>query len=385
MKILHTADWHLGRIFHGIHLTDDQAHSLQQIKTIAQETKVDVIVIAGDIYDRAVPPPEAVKLLDDTLCSFLFDLKIPVIMIAGNHDSPDRLSFGSRLFATHGLHLCGSLQYPINPVILSDENGPVYFYPIPYAEPSLVREKTGITDIKEHDSAMSVIVNAIKSTHPQKIRSVICAHAFVQGGVTGDSERPLTIGGTGSVDISTFNDFSCTLLGHLHRPQCLSNTTIHYSGSLMSYSFSEVNHRKSVTIIDIDKSGAVTTESMQLSPLHAVRCIDGTIAEILSDASSDSSPNDYIMIKLRDREPILDAMGKFRSVYPNVLHIERTGIESFLSETVADKVDHRKISDEELFSAFFSQTTGVALSDTQRDFLKLIIQKVNLKEREADL
>jgi exonuclease SbcD len=384
MRILHTSDWHLGRIFQNIHLTDDQAYVLEQIKGIARERAVDVIVVAGDIYDRAVPPPEAVRLLDDTLYSILLDLKIPIIMIAGNHDSPDRLSFGSRLFNHHGLHLSGTLQYPIGPTILSDSNGPVAFYAIPYSETALVREKSGSQEIREHSDAMGVIVNSLQATTPASARRVICAHAFVQGGITQESERPICIGGSGSVDTTLFDGFTCTLLGHLHRPQWFKESTIHYSGSILPYSFSEADHTKSVSIIDIDATGKLTSEYIPLSPRHAVRCIDGTLSQIITNGASDPSPLDYLLIRLLDTEPILDAIGKLRMVYPNVMLIERPGLESLISEENQNRVDHRKLSDEDLFAAFFSQTTGVALNDAQNEFFTSIVQKVRAKEREVN-
>lgn len=384
MRILHTSDWHLGRIFQNIHLTDDQAYVLEQIKGIARERSVDVIVVAGDIYDRAVPPPEAVRLLDDTLYSLLLDLKIPIIMIAGNHDSPDRLSFGSRLFDHHGLHLSGALRYPVSPIVIPDSDGPVAFYAIPYTETALVREKSGCQEIREHNDAMGVIVNSLQATTPATARRVICGHAFVQGGITQESERPICIGGSGSVDTTQFDGFTCTLLGHLHRPQWFKESMIHYSGSILPYSFSEADHKKSVTIIDIDAIGKITSEYVPLTPRHAVRCIDGTLSQIITNGSSDSSPEDYLLIRLLDTEPILDAIGKLRMVYPNVLLIERPGLESLINEENQNRIDHRKLSDEDLFAAFFSQTTGVALTDTQIGFFSSIVHKVRAKEREVN-
>ncbi len=382
MRILHTADWHLGRIFQGIHLTNDQVYVLDQIKTIARESDIDIIVITGDIYDRAVPPPEAVKLLDDTLSFFISDIKIPVIMIAGNHDSPDRLNFGSRLFASHGLYLIGILQLPLQPLILSDKHGQVHFYALPYAEPSFVREISGNQEVKEHNDAMASIINSIvKDTN--SVRQVMCGHSFITGGTTEESERPLSIGGTGSVDYSHFRRFTCSLLGHLHRPQWVLNSSIHYSGSILPYSFSEINHKKSITLIEIDAVGNLSYEYVPLTPLHAVRCIEGTLSQIINDASQDPHKYDYLLIRLHDREPILDAIGKLRNVYPNVLHLEKPGIESLISEEYLNKIDHRKLSDEDLFSAFFSQTTGLELSSEQAEFFFSIIQKVHRKEREA--
>ncbi len=382
MRILHTADWHLGRIFQGIHLTSDQVYILDQLKSIIRESKVDLIAVSGDIYDRAVPPPEAVKLLDDTISSFIFDLKIPMIIIAGNHDSPDRLNFGSRLFAAHNLFLSGSLQFPVDPIVLSDDNGPVHFYALPYAEPSMVRELTGNQEIREHNDAMSTIINGIEIN--KQTRTVLCGHAFVQGAdICKDSERPLCIGGTGSIDSEIFSKFTCTILGHLHRPQVVANSSIHYSGSILPYSFSETDHKKSVTLLDIDKDGKVTYEYIPLQPKHALRIVNGMMTEIIQAAAHDSKPDDYLLVRLQDKEPILDAIGKLRNVYPNVLLIERPGLESTISDLYETRVDHRKLSDEDLFAAFVSQTTGSTLTDAQAEFFLSIVEKVHRKEREA--
>ena len=383
MRILHTSDWHLGRIFQNVHLTDDRSFVLDQITSIIREYDIDTVVVAGDIYDRAVPPPEAVRLLDDMLCMLLFDCKKQVIMISGNHDSPDRLSFGSRLFAHHGLHLYGAFQFPVMPLRIPDTHGDICFYPVPYAEPSIVRERTGNDDIREHHDAMNAVVKSLQLSAGRSERSIFCGHAFVQGGITQESERPICIGGSGAVDIAVFSQFNCTLLGHLHRPQWFSSASVHYSGSILPYSFSEVDHQKSVTIIDMDASGAFTYEYVPLTPQRAFRIIDGTINKILSDSSRDSSPDDYILVRLLDTEPILDAIGKLRSVYPNVLAIERPGLEALISEQNHTRIDHRKFSDEDLFAAFFSQMTGMPLSDTQIDFFKSVVQKVHSKEREV--
>lgn len=381
MRVLHTADWHLGRIFHGIYLTEDQAYILEQIKTIAHDQQVDVVVVAGDIFDRAVPPPEAVKLLDEFFYDITFNLKIPVVMIAGNHDSPERLNFGSRLFSAHSLFLTGTLQFPLQPVVLNDHHGPVHFYSIPYSEPSLVREKTADTAVTDHDSAMSAMVKTILADQTAK-RRILCTHSFIQGGLISDSERPISIGGSGSVNASVFGCFTCVLCGHLHQHQWIDTGKIHYSGSPLKYSFSEVNHQKTVTILNIDAEGGVTSEYIPLNPKHNVRCIEGTLSDILSDSESDNGKEDYIMVKLMDELPVLDAIGKIRKVYPNVLHLERPSFEYKRADHGA--VDHRKLTDEDLFAAFFSQLTGALPTDEQRTSFAEIAAKIHKKEREAN-
>jgi len=324
MRILHTADWHLGRIFFGVHLTEDQAYVLDQFVDLVTETKADAVIIAGDIYDRSVPPVEAVKLLDDTLTRLAFGCKTPVFLIAGNHDSPDRLGFGSRLMTYQNLHVSGSFANICDPIILSDTHGPVYFYPIPYAEPSVIKGEFHIDDSLDHNQGMQTVIRSIRSTFKPDHRNVAIAHAFVRGGIVSDSERPLTVGGTGEVDCACFSGFNYSALGHLHKSQTVysgsdensigKNTNVTYSGSLLKYSFRETEHRKSVSLVTLNKKGRTTIEEIGLSPKRDVRSIKGTLEEIIRGAESDYRREDYLMVTLEDKGALLDAMGKLRDL-----------------------------------------------------------------------
>ncbi len=376
MRIIHTADWHLGRIFHGIHLTEDQAHVLDRFIDLVKDAKPDAVLVSGDIYDRAVPPPEAVSLLDDVLSRLCLDCGVPVVVIAGNHDSPDRLGFGSRLLATQKLHMLGSMVPPIKPITLEDKYGPILLHALPYAEPSVVREKLSREDVTDHDSAMRALT---EGTSPRSGRSVLMAHAFVPGCTESDSERPLTVGGTGTVDAACFEGFSYVALGHLHCPQETSADRIHYSGSLLKYSFAEAQHRKSVNLVEIDGNRACAVERIPLSPKRDVRCMEGKIEKLLDGNKSD----DYLSITLLDREPILDAMGKLREVYPNVLHIDRPFLTP--SGDVHGGADHRKMGDTELFAAFFSQVTGDELTVPENKAFSDVVDALRKRDREAAL
>lgn len=385
MRILHTSDWHLGRIFNNIHLTDDQSYILDQIKQIIREYNIDVIIVAGDIFDRAVPPPEAVTLLDNTLNDLLIDCKKNVIIISGNHDSPDRLSFGSRLFAHHGLHLFGNFQYPIPRITLHDNHGEVHFYAVPFTEPSIVRERCGKESIREHNDAMMTITQSITDTAIDNSRNIFCGHAFVQGGIIQESERPISVGGSGAVDLTNFSMFSCTLLGHLHKAQWFSAFPVHYCGSILPYSFSEIDHKKSVTVIDIDASGSYSYEYVPLTPRFAFRSISGMIDTILRDSVKDTSPNDYILVKLEDSVPVLDAIGKLRVVYPNIMAIERPGLEAIITSSQKSSIDHRTMTDDDLFRAFYKEVKGETMNDAQIEFLHSVFESLQNKEREVTL
>jgi exonuclease SbcD len=375
MRILHTSDWHLGRIFHGVHLTEDQAYILEQLIELIKDRKPDVILVAGDIFDRSVPPVEAVNLLDETLSKILMDYKIPTIMISGNHDSPDRVDFGSRLMEESRLHIIGRFNKNIKPVVIEDKFGPVYFYPLPYVEPAIVRESMEV-EIHSHDEAMNVLIGNIKNTMNMDKRNVLIAHTFAAGGEASESERPLTIGGSSVVDAAYFNDFNYAALGHLHRPQRIGGDNIRYSGSLMKYSFSEATQKKYIPIIEMDEKGNVSVETIELKPRRDLRCIEGYLEDILKGPQNGESREDYLMVTLKDDGAILDAMGKIRSIYPNALHIERPQFTSTNNRLNVDS-NFRKMDVSELFSSFFKQVTDTEMSDEQKTAFSDIVTKLN--------
>jgi DNA repair protein SbcD/Mre11 len=216
VRFLHTADWHLGRYLHGTSLLDDQAHVLETFVELARSEHVDAVVIAGDVYDRAVPPADAVSLLDDVLSRLVVGAGIPVIVIAGNHDSAERIGFGGRIFERQRLLLRGALD-KLDPVVLTDKHGEVAFHPLPYAEPTFVRALPGAEAVTDHQSAMSRMVGLLRAQRKAGQRNVLVGHAFVAGGSESESERPLSVGGSGMVAVDTFDGFDFVALGHLHR------------------------------------------------------------------------------------------------------------------------------------------------------------------------
>jgi len=384
VRFLHTSDWHLGRLFHGVHLTEDQAYILAQFNELVCDSKPDAIIIAGDIYDRAVPPIEAVELLNELVCKILLECKVPIIMIAGNHDSAERLGFGSRLLSGQGLYVAGPLTKEIVPVTLYDKYGPVYFAPFTYAEPALVRERLSCSAVGNHEQAMQAMIQQVSRKIPNGARSVAIAHAFIAGSMESESERPLSVGGSSMVNSSVFQPFSYTALGHLHNSQQAGNQTVRYSGSLLKYSFDEAQQQKGINMVEIDQHGNVTVEKISLSPRRDVRCIKGYFNQILQQPIEAKSRQDYLLVTLLDSEPILDAMGKLREIYPNVLQIEsprfsKTGVLSGLA------TDHRKLSEKELFAAFFTQMTGESMTAEQQEQLATVIEDLYRQEREAIL
>jgi exonuclease SbcD len=388
VRFIHTADWHLGRLFHGVHLTADQAHVLDQFVELAKEARPDVILIAGDIYDRAVPPPDAVELLDHVLSRLVIDLQIPVLLIAGNHDSPGRLNFASRLLAGRRLYVTGMLPKMCQPLVLHDTHGSVEYYGVPYAEPAMVRSCLGCDETAgDHNAATKAYLDSIRASRMPARRRVLIAHAFVAGGAVCESERPLSVGGAGTVDAAHFHGFDYVALGHLHRPQSLScdgskDQTLHYSGSLLKYSFDEAPQRKVVYMVEMDAAGRCSREAIALKPRRDVRRVSGRLAELLkSPPLHGASREDYLEVTLLDDGLVLDAIGQLREIYPNVLSVrpaERPG-----ASGPATLARVRTSSDAELFDSFFRHVTGDEPTAQQRAAFIATIDAMTAAQREV--
>jgi exonuclease SbcD len=366
MRILHLADLHIGKIFHDVYLTDDQVHILDQIVAIAKDRNVDIVAITGDIYDRSMPPVQATVVMDEFLTR-LVELGIRVILTPGNHDSAERLAFGGRLLCSRGLHIAPGLPDCIAPVVLEDRHGPVTFFPLPYIEPLLLKKSLDDPDIDSFDSALQSVM---RSLAPCNTRTVCLAHCFTQGGITSESERPLSIGGSSLVTPDHFSRFNLTLLGHLHRPQRISDT-IYYAGSPLKYSFSESDHQKQVAIYDLAADGSFIRETTPLTPLRDLRIIQGELEELLSAASSDQGRNDYLWITLTNRGVLFDYAAKIRDSYPNVLTITRTAYQT--DRTGEALIEIRNRSDQEIVAAFFRHVIGEDLTAAEAVLMETIL------------
>jgi exonuclease SbcD len=383
LRFLHTADWHLGRLFHGLHLTDDQAFVLEEFVAMARDVRPDFIVVAGDVYDRAVPPPDAVALLDDVLSRLVLDAAIPTIVIAGNHDSPDRLGFGARVLAERGLHVSGALRSEFRPLIFDAEGWRLAVAPLPYAEPATVRDRVEGCEASSHNEAMAALVARARAVMPSGARRLAVAHAFVAGAAESDSERPLSVGGSAGVDAAVFADFDYTALGHLHRPQRAGSDRVRYAGSLLKYSFAEADHTKSVALVELAGDGAVRVEEIALTPRRDVRRLQGSLAELLTGPPPGVGRQDYVEAVLTDREAIFDAIGKLRAVYPNCLRVDRRAFFERGMEAADTRFDHRGKTRMELFDLFWREVTGEAPSDAERELLEEVLRTSEAGERQA--
>ena len=370
MRILHLADLHLGKIFHDVHLTDDQGYILEQIVGIVRDNRVDVVAISGDVYDRSVPPVQATVIMDEFLSQLLIDLEVKVILAPGNHDSAERLAFAGRLVRQRGLHIAPALPGNVLPVQLEDTHGPVTFYPIPYVEPFMLRKSLDDPEITDFNDALSRVIGALG---PIEGRSVCLAHCFTQGGETSESERPLSIGGSSQVATSHFQRFDLTLLGHLHRPQKISDK-IFYAGSPLKYSFSETAHIKQVAIFDLAADGSFTREMIPLTPLRDVRTMKGELVDILAGADKDPGRDDYLWVELTDHGALFDYSAKIRAVYPNVLNITRSAYQR--DGDTEGAIELRNKSEAEIVSSFFRHVTGQGLNEAEQAVMQTVLDEM---------
>ena len=383
MKIFHTADWHLGKLVQGVYMTDDQRYVIEQFVQAIDEEKPDAIIIAGDLYDRALPPVAAVNLLDESLAKMVLKRNIPVLAIAGNHDSPTRVQFGSTLMKEAGLHIAGELRADMQPVVLQDAHGDVHFHLIPFAEPSIVKEVFGDDTITTYDEAMKKVTEHIQATMDPNARHIAIAHAFVtpngeKADNTSDSERPLAIGGSECVSSRYFEPFHYTELGHLHRAHYVLHEKIRYSGSLLKFSSSEATHEKGFLVIDLAADGTVEIGKRTFKPLRDLRIVEGTLQEILRHEPSE----DYVFVRLTDITPIVGAMEQIRSVYTNAMHVERKVMRT---ERIEEEsfVAREQLDDVSMFKAFYEQMTGAVASETAQAIFEEVLQDMLAEDRES--
>lgn len=368
MRFFHTSDWHLGRLFFGESLTGEQAALLQEFVRIADEYRPDAILISGDIYDRAVPPPEAVELLDEVLSRLVLDLNTPVLMIAGNHDSGARLSFGQRILGHKGLHVCSAVLPET--VLLEDKWGPVEFILMPYADTAAARLALGREDITDPDAAMQARVESLSPARTANRRRVALAHAFLTGGQPSESERPLSVGGSGAVATSHFAGIDYVALGHLHRPQQLEQGRCCYSGSPLKYSFDEAGQTKGFFAVELDGQGKVTPEFIPLPFQRDLRVREGRFADLMQGPLPGENTGDFLRIILQDETPVIQAIHRLRTLYPKTMEIQYRYQLAEMGPGTAERPQQRELSGLELFEAFAEWTQGRSLSESQLEALK---------------
>jgi exonuclease SbcD len=322
VRLIHTSDWHLGRTFHRVGMLDAQARFLDDLVDVVAREKVDAVVVAGDIYDRALPSVDTVALLDDALVR-LRAAGAQVILSSGNHDSAQRLGFGSRVMAAGGVHVRTDPRLVAVPVLLEDEHGPVAIYPIPYLEPSLVGDAIGIAPgvALTHQSVLTHAMGAVRADLAERgpgTRSVVAAHAFVVGGVASDSERDISVGGVAAVPLSVFDRVDYAALGHLHGRATLSET-VRYSGSPIAYSFSEVDQRKGSWLVDLGPDGVRRVDFVPAPVTRPLAILRGSLEDLLADPAHAAAESAYCQVTLTDSERPRSAMERIRTRFPHTL------------------------------------------------------------------
>ena len=385
MKIFHTADWHLGKLVQGEYMTEDQSFVLDEFVREVKAEQPDVIIIAGDLYDRAVPPTDAVQLLNSVLDTLVLELKIPVLAIAGNHDSPSRVDFGSNLMRQQGLYMVGNMTSDVSPVVLNDQHGEVHFHLVPYCDPSVVAHEFQDESVKTHNQAMEKITQNITHQSDKQARHVFIGHAFVTpyGEAeknTSESEKPLSIGGSEYVDAKHFEAFDYTALGHLHQAHYVKSENVRYAGSILKYSLSEANHNKGYFIVEMDSNGVSHIEKRSLTPKRDLRALEGKIDDLLQLERS----NDYVFVRLLDETPVLSPMEKLRTVFPNCMHVERKLNKMLKSKSDETKVQRQHLSEIELFRAFYKEVTDTEASLETETIFKEVLDELLKEERETE-
>lgn len=374
MKLIHLSDLHLGKRVNDFSMLEDQQYILAEILQIIDREKPDGVLIAGDVYDKSVPSAEAVALLDDFLVR-LSRRELRIFVISGNHDSPERMAFGGRLMERSGVHLAPVYDGRVEPVVLTDQYGPVKLYLLPFVKPSHVRRCFPEREIATYTDAVAAAIEAMGVD--TAVRNVLVTHQFVTGAARCDSEE-LSVGGTDNVDAAVFDPFDYVALGHIHGPQQVGRETVRYCGTPLKYSFSEAGHKKSVTVVELGAKGAVTIRTIPLKPLRDMVELRGTYEELTLRAFYEGTtyPRDYIHITLTDEEDIPDAVGKLRIIYPNLMKLDydnkrtRAGIRLEGAEDVQQK------SPLELLEEFYSNQNGQPMSEEQRAFARDMMERI---------
>ncbi len=382
MRIVHTSDWHLGKVLHGESLLDDQQYILNELTDYLIKEQAEVLLISGDLYDRPIPPVDAITLLNGFLEQLLSKIRITVIIISGNHDSAKRMSFGTKLLKTAGVHIVTDLEQCFTPIKLNDEYGEVCFYPIPFVDYAVAREYFNEPKIRNFDKAYEAILGKINEILDTTKRNICLAHAFIIGDSAekieqSESERPLVIGGTEYVSYSYFTNFDYVALGHIHKPQKVKQDNIRYSGSLLKYSFSEYKQKKSITDIDLQEKNNITIKQYSLTPIREVRQVKGKLTDLLTDVQYEQYKNDYVLIRLTDKGELVEPMSQLRTVFPKILKLERIAFMNNGTSKASDvKADEHvaKKTITEVFSKFYEDTTSNELSSEQ---LKIITKYAN--------
>lgn len=374
MKFLHLADLHLGKRVNGFSMLEDQAHILRQILAILDDERPDGVLIAGDVYDKSVPSVEAVGLLD----GFLTELRargVPVLLISGNHDSPERLAFGGRVMDSCGIHISPVYDGALAPVTLHDAFGPVHVWLLPFVKPAHVRRWFPDADIESYTDAVAEAVAHMDID--TAARNVLVTHQFVTGGARSGSEE-LSVGGTDNVDSGVFAPFDYVALGHLHGAQHIGRETIRYAGSPLKYSFSEARQHKSVTVVTLGEKGDVQVRTVALTPLRELREIRGSYDELTARSFYEHTTyrSDYLHLILTDEQDVFDAMSRLRTIYPYLMTLDYDNARTRAAGGMSVPAETERRTPLELFEALYQRQNHRPMSEVQRAYIAQLMEQI---------
>ncbi len=373
MKMIHLSDLHLGKKVNEFSMLEDQRYILKEILEIIDDESPDAVLIAGDIYDKPIPSAEAVELFDEFLVS-LAKRRQEVFIIAGNHDSAERLAFGNRLIDASGIHISPVYDGTVKSATLEDEYGEVNIYLLPFIKPVHVKRFFPEEEIVTYTDALHAAIRVMDIDKTK--RNVILAHQFVTGALRSDSEE-VSVGGLDNVDASVFEDFDYTALGHIHGPQDIGSEKVRYCGTPLKYSFSEKDHQKSVSVLELGEKGDLTVRCIPLHPLHDMKEVRGSFDELLKNERSE----DYYRVILTDEEDIPDALNDLRKVYPNLMRLDYDNTRTRHQAVLDNIEDLEDKSPEELFEEFYQKQNGTVLNEEQRKYLAGLIEEIWEEER----
>ena len=389
MRLIHLSDLHIGKRVNEFSMLEDQEYILKEILGIIDDEQPDGVIIAGDVYDKSVPSEEAVKLLDSFLTS-LAKRKRQVYIISGNHDSAAKLAFASSLIALSGIHISpvyDSTQIAmigdglVRPYKLEDGKGQmVNIYMLPFVKPAMVRAvfPDEADYIKDYTDACRVAVEHMDVD--EKVTNILAAHQFVTGAVRSESEE--NVGGLDNVDVSVFDSFDYVALGHIHGPQKVGRETVRYCGTPLKYSLSEANHTKSVTVVDIPENKKIEIRTVPLVPMHELREVKGTFDELMDRRNYEGTAvDDYLYVVLTDEDDVPDALGKLRTVYPNVMKLGYDNTRTRVTQTIDDGAVLEGKKPIDLFGELYEKQNNKEMSDEQRSFVQDIIDSIWKEER----
>lgn len=388
MKIIHTSDWHIGKIVNDFSMLEDQAYFLRQLIDYLKQQKADALIVAGDIYDRSIPPAEAVSLVNDTLVEIIGGLHIPVILIAGNHDSPQRLSFAHTLLEQSGLYICGEVRRPPVKISIQDQYGPVNFYLLPYFQLHDIKRLFPEENPATINEAFALLKQEIEQNFQENERNVLVSHGFfsAQDEQLVFSIGPdLSAGGSELISSDLFYRFDYTALGHIHRAQTIGTDNAIYSGSPLKYSIDESTHQKTVTCVVMEKKGKIKITQDKIPCLRDLRIVSGTFEQLLRrNRPENGNLNDYVFAQLEESHPIIDAISKLRAVFPNIMGLMYAKANPGGPQAEFQAQHIKAKAPMELLEEFFTEVSGESLSEEQKKLSEEILNELSQKRNEVD-